>query len=89
MAKATRPRMGRASIFRGKMRGGKRVQTILTAHGCARFEAARKDLGRLYKEVTGRVAMVVSDSDVVEYLARGRDDTERYLEAEELKRPAK
>ena len=73
--------VGRDSIFRGKD-GGLQVHGIITKIGGQRFERARRQLGRLFFEVYGRDPTTVSDADVIEYLARGRDETERYLEHE-------
>jgi hypothetical protein len=72
--------MGRHSIFRGKM-NGIRVQGILTKEAGKRFEAARSDLEKLATAITGERPSVVSDSDVIEYLARGPKNTRDYLEA--------
>lgn len=72
--------MGRHSIFRGKM-DGVRVQGILTKVAGKKFERSRKALEVLYREVRGESPTVVSDSDVIEFLARGPEDTKKYLEA--------
>jgi len=71
--------MGRASIFRGKEHG-QRVQAIITKVGGQKFEAARKALRALCEGVTGSAPSVISDADVVEYLARGDVNTRKYLE---------
>jgi hypothetical protein len=73
--------VGRDSIFRGKD-GGLQVHGIITRTGGQRFERARRQLEALFYEVIGRPPTGVSDADVIEYLARGRDETERYLEHE-------
>lgn len=78
---AKTPRMGRASIFRGKMKNGKRIQGIITKEAGADFERHRKALARLYREVYGRAPVVVSDGDAVEYLARGAEKTAAYMRA--------
>jgi hypothetical protein len=59
---------------------GVRVQGILTKEAGKRFELARKALERLYTDVIGRAPTVVSDSDVIEFLARGDKATRKYLE---------
>jgi hypothetical protein len=67
--------MGRASFFRGKIKSSKyRVQGLLTRVGRRLFEARRREFCRLVgmKEA--------SDADVIEYLARGHDDTLLYME---------
>ena len=74
-----KPATGRASIFRGKA-DGVRVQGILTKSGGEAFERSRRDLARLHRQVTKRKATVVSDADVIEYLALGEDATVAYLE---------
>lgn len=66
-------RMGRASIFRDKT--GQRVNGVLTARGSVRFELHRKMLGKL----VGKDAETISDADVVEYMARGEQETRKYL----------
>lgn len=71
--------MGRHSIFRGK-KNGVRVQGIITKIGGVKFEAAREQLGLLYFRVRGENATVVSDADVIEYMARGAAETRKYLE---------
>jgi hypothetical protein len=68
--KTPAPKTGRASIFRNK-EGGGRVQGVLTKQGVALFEYHRKRLATLAK----REASHVSDADVIEYLARGRQET--------------
>jgi hypothetical protein len=72
---------GRASMFRGK-EDGVRVQGLITKTGGAKFELARRALGDLYSEVYGVRPTTVSDADVIEYMARGKDGTRAYLEAE-------
>ncbi len=76
---AKRPAIGRASIFRGK-EDGVRVQGILTKHGGRMFEQRRRELADLHRRVTKRVPTVVSDADVIEFLAIGEDATTVYLE---------
>lgn len=79
-AKTSRtPATGRASIFRGKA-NGVRVQGILTREGGKQFEAARGELAALYRAIKGVKPTVVSDADVIEFLARGQANTEAYLE---------
>jgi hypothetical protein len=63
---------GRASLFRDKSRGD-RVQGVLTADGSKHFEKHRKALAKLAGRKT------VSDADVIEYLARGEENTRAYL----------
>jgi hypothetical protein len=75
------PHRGRHSIFRGKD-GGIRVQGIITRAGGHRFEVAARRLERLYRDVVGAKPATISDADVIEYLARGDDDTRAYLEAQ-------
>lgn len=75
---AKTPKMGRHSIFRGK-EDGYRVQAIITKVGGTKFEQARAQLTLLYGRVVGVNPASVSDADVVEFLARGAEDTERYL----------
>jgi hypothetical protein len=74
MRKPTKPATGRESLFRGKT-GGDRVQGVLTPIGSGRFESARVRLAR----IAGREPERVSDADVIEYLARGEEDTRRVL----------
>jgi len=69
-----KPATGRESLFRGK-RGGDRVQGVLTPVGSRRFEAARARLGRL----AGKESERVSDADVIEFLARGEEETRKIL----------
>lgn len=76
--------MNCGSIFREKdsrsrAQGGTRVQGVMTRHGRARFEVARRSLAVLYRELTGESITRVSDGDVVEFLSRGLEDTERYI----------
>lgn len=68
-------RRGRASIFRGKLKAGTRVQGILSPAGAESFEAARVRLARL----AAREVTAVSDADVIEYLARGERATRAAL----------
>ena len=70
-----RPLEGLPSIFRGKDRLTGRVQGLLTRFGRARVEAARKPLAKL----TGRKASTISQGDLIEYLARGDENTKAYL----------
>jgi hypothetical protein len=72
------PKTGRASIFRGKA-DGMRVQGILTKRGGEAFERERRNLERLHRQVTKRTPTVVSDADVIEYLALGEAATVAYL----------
>lgn len=73
-----KPATGRASIFRGKDRGV-RVQGILTRNGGEAFEQRRSELARLYRKVRRRKPTVVSDADVIEFLALGEQATVIYL----------
>jgi cobalamin biosynthesis protein CobD/CbiB len=68
------PVTGRESLFRGKA-GGDRVQGVITPIGSRRFEAARARLGRM----VGRDAERVSDADVIEFLARGEEESRKVL----------
>jgi hypothetical protein len=72
--------MGRWSIFRPKINDADhRYQGWLTDFGRMRFEQAREELSRLFWSVFGRDAVSTSDADTIEYLARGRSDTLKYL----------
>jgi hypothetical protein len=73
--------IGRASIFRGK-ENGVRVQGVLTKTGGQAFERKRVELARLYRQVKKRKPKVVSDADVIEYMALGEEATAVYLERE-------
>jgi hypothetical protein len=73
-------KMGRASIFRGK-EDGVRYQGVITKAASRRFERARRDLELLVTAVRGAKPSVVSDADVIEYLARGEPETRSYLES--------
>lgn len=77
-------RVGRTSIFRDKIdgagvlrEGAQRVQAIISPKGSRRFEEARRRLATL----ADREPEQVSDADVVEYLARGEQETRNYLRA--------
>lgn len=73
-------RMGRASIFRGKMDAkGKRVQAILSPDAAKTFEDQRRALRVIVREVTGHTPTTVSDSDTIEFLTRGVAGTRVYL----------
>ena len=76
--------MNPGSIFREKdsrsrKQGGTRVQGIMTPRGRTRFEVARRSLAALYHEIVGTPMTRISDGDVVEFLSRGMDETERYI----------
>lgn len=71
--------IGRASIFRGKD-DGVRVQGVLTSKGGSAFERRRRDLTRIFRQVKNRKPTVVSDADVIEFLAIGEEATVAYLE---------
>lgn len=73
---STARRVGRPSVFAGKMAGGDRVQGVLTPAGSKAFEAARGRLARM----TAREPEQVSDADTIEYLARGEIATRKHLE---------
>lgn len=75
---AKTPKMGRASIFRDKA-DGIRVQGIITKQGGKDFEVARENLRELYERVIGEAPTAVSDADVIEYMARGWEQTKLYL----------
>lgn len=66
--------MGRPSVFQPK--DGARVQGVLTKTGADRFEVARRKLSTLAPHVR-----IVSDADVIEYLARGEEITKAYIAA--------
>jgi hypothetical protein len=51
----------------------------MTPAGLKAFEQARRELGKLYAAVTGRTIAQVSDGDTVEFLARGAEETRKYL----------
>lgn len=68
-------KMGRPSVFRNKA-GGAKVGGLVTKAGSAKFERARRDLAELAPWVKNP-----SDADVIEYLARGKADTEAYIAA--------
>ena len=63
-----------APIFEDKT--GRRYQGKITKIGSAKFEAARKRLAEL---VGDRTASQTSDSDTIEFLARGEQETREYL----------
>jgi hypothetical protein len=75
-----KPKTGRASIFRGK-ENGVRVQGILTRAGGKAFERRRAELAKLHRAVTGETPAVVSDADVIEFLAVGEELTRYYLKS--------
>lgn len=75
---AKTPKTGRASIFRGKA-NGVRYQGIVTSLGARKLEEHRARLRALYRSVKGHDPSVVSDADVIEFLARGDEDTRKYL----------
>lgn len=66
--------VGRPSIFSPKEED---IHGQVSRIGYTRFQAARRALSNL----TGR--LVVSDGDVIEYLARGHAETQRYLKTKE------
>ena len=66
--------MGRPSVFRDKNKRN-RVVGILTDTGAEKFNAARQRLSVL----SGMDVELVSDGDVVEFLARGANATREYL----------
>ena len=67
---------GRPAIFRGKDRT-KPVKAYMTAHGKNKVNDARKRLAK----IVGWKAADVKDGDVVEFLARGEEDTIKYLKS--------
>ena len=70
-------RMGRMAIFDDKT---ERVQALVTTPTKAVIERHRTRLRALYAEVMGRPwTSPVSDSDTIEFMARGVDQTRRYL----------
>jgi len=68
------PSTGRPSIFRGKNLK-KTIRAAMTDVGLSKFEAARARLAKL----TGWKPGDISDGDTAEYLARGHEDTVKYL----------
>lgn len=67
---------GRPSIFKGK-ENGDRVQGYISQAGSKKFEDARRRLAVLAQWSV----KAVSDADTIEYLARGDDETRKYLAA--------
>ena len=67
-------RRGHPHIFSGKS-PQYRYQGIMSERGSAQFEAARARLAKL----AGWKADDISDGDTFEYLARGDQETRRYL----------
>lgn len=65
---------GRPSIFKGKEHGD-RVQGYISQAGSKQFELARRRLGVLAQWDVKNV----SDADTIEYLARGDEETRKYL----------
>jgi hypothetical protein len=65
---------GRPTIF-GSKENGSRVQGGLTKVGTSQFDAARLRLAALVEWEPKRV----SDGDVIEYLSRGHEATQKYL----------
>lgn len=79
MAQTTK--MGRPSIFEGKV-DGKRVQAIITQTGGRDLDKRRVILDGLYAKVMQEpLGRAVTDAEVVEFLARGEKDTIQYLKA--------
>lgn len=72
--------MARPAVFDGKDRRSRPIQGIVTAAGSRAFERARLKLGALYARIMGRTIEKISDGDTVEYLARGHQATQAYLE---------
>jgi hypothetical protein len=70
---------GRDSVFRGKV-GGTRVQGIITRDGWRGFKAAKQRLIDVYASVFGDVPHTVSHADVIEFLARGQEESRGYFE---------
>jgi len=68
-----KPRMGRPSIFRGPKTAD--VHGAITKMGKVKFEDARRRLAAIADWVGP-----VSDAAVIEFLARGEDETKRHLE---------
>lgn len=75
---------GRRSIFRGKRHV---VSGLVTNEGRTQFRAAERRLRVVYKEVFGAYPPSVSAGDVVEFLARGEQETRRYLELQRAGAP--
>lgn len=76
MSTPVKTRGGWQSVFRGKDRAC-RIQGIMTRVGMRAFETHRKELAKL----AGVPVKKVGDSDVTEYLSRGKDETVKYLAA--------
>jgi len=75
-----RTRMGRGSIFPGKVNDSShRVQAWLTDIGRKRFEEARAHLGDLARAHRGFAPLAISDADTIEYLSRGEVATIKHL----------
>lgn len=74
MKRRARLNEGHPAIFRGKDRT-KPLRAFLTEIGKAKIEEARKRLAKLAKWKVSDV----SNGDVVEYLARGEQETIAYL----------
>ena len=73
---------GRRSIFRGKDKSIGIEARGLTRHGYTKFKQARATLVRLARTHAPSLFSTrteASDADVIEYLARGHDDTVAYL----------
>jgi len=71
--------MARPAIF-GTKHHKARYQGILSEEGAARFEQARVRLA----ELVGWAIDRVSDGDVMEYMARGHAESQRWLVKQKL-----
>jgi hypothetical protein len=78
MTKQQQHKRGRVSIFRDKA-DGVRVQGVLTKKGGKAFERRRAELAKLHYHMMGVRPTVISDADVIEFLARGEWETRGYL----------
>lgn len=72
-------KMGRPSIFPKK---GRRVQAELSPVAAPLLEVRRGELARLCAEAHYARPTVISDSDVVEYMVRGKAATVQYLRSQ-------
>lgn len=71
--------MGRPAVFRKKL-AENNIHARMTAEGSRLFEQARARLATIVDWKPARV----SDSDVLEYLARGEKATRAYLKSGKL-----
>jgi hypothetical protein len=69
-------KLGRASMF-GDLRGGRRLQGIISKQAAKEFEKVRKNLG-LMASAAIEWSGPVSDAAVIEFLTRGVTGTINY-----------